>query len=292
MLNDLETKNNLGSVPLIQILLAESDLAEVARLRANIDQEFQGGIQVAKNYDELLERIIEQQPQLVILGRIDRFNYLELSKECHKIQQDLSIVLLSQKTIISQSLRLLVKNCGLTDVVNPDPANLNQLLHALLDRPADQQPTNPPQPPIATTSQQPTNPPPPPPIATTSQQPRNRSPSEPTIDGQMMLAGLEEIVTISSTYFGALAQGNYWRKAHARIVDEFPFASNWSADHFGKLSCHEKILDRELTAEDIQSLRVWVQLFIKECERVIIDFGAILNDSARSLPAKHLLTKP
>ena len=276
MLNDLETKNNLGSVPLIKILLAESDPAEVARLRTNIDQEFHGGIQVAKNYDELLERITEQQPQLVILGRIDRFNYLDLSRECHKIQQDLSIVLLSQKRIISESFRLLVKNCGLTDVVNQDPANLNQLLQALLDRPADQQPTNPPQPTIATTSQ--------PPI--------NRSPSEPTIDGQMMLAGLEEIVTISSTYFGALAQGNYWRKAHAGIVDEFPFASNWSADHFGKLSCHEKILEQELTAEDIQSLRIWVQLFIRECERVIIDFGAILNDSARSLPAKHLLTKP
>ena len=276
MLNDLETKNNLGSVPLIKILLAESDPAEVARLRTNIDQEFHGGIQVAKNYDELLERITEQQPQLVILGRIDRFNYLDLSRECHKIQQDLSIVLLSQKRIISESFRHLVKNCGLTDVVNQDPANLNQLLQALLDRPADQQPTNPPQPTIATTSQ--------PPI--------NRSPSEPTIDGQMMLAGLEEIVTISSTYFGALAQGNYWRKAHAGIVDEFPFASNWSADHFGKLSCHEKILEQELTAEDIQSLRIWVQLFIRECERVIIDFGAILNDSARSLPAKHLLTKP
>ena len=276
MLNDLETKNNLGSVPLIKILLAESDPAEVARLRTNIDQQFHGGIQVAKNYDELLERITEQQPQLVILGRIDRFNYLDLSRECHKIQQDLSIVLLSQKRIISESFRHLVKNCGLTDVINQDPANLNQLLQALLDRPADQQPTNPPQPTIVTTSQQPIN----------------RSPSEPTIDGQMMLAGLEEIVTISSTYFGALAQGNYWRKAHAGIVDEFPFASNWSADHFGKLSCHEKILEQELTAEDIQSIRIWVQLFIRECERVIIDFGAILNDSARSLPAKHLLTKP
>lgn len=276
MLNDIETKNNLGAVPPIQVLLAESDPSEIARIRANIDREFQRGIKVAKNYDELLERITEQQPQLVILGRIDKFNYLDLSRECHKIQQDLSIVLLSQQRIISESFRQLVKTCGLTDVINQDPANLNQLFQALLDRPADQQPTDPPQPTIDTTSQQPIN----------------RSRSEPTIDGQMMLAGLEEIVGISSTFFGALALGNYWRKAHARIVDEFPFASNWSADHFGTLSCHENILEQELTAEDIQSLRVWVQLFIGECERIIIDFGAILNDSARSLPAKHLLIKP
>ncbi len=277
MLNDIETKNNLRAVPPIQILLAESDPSEIARIRANIDREFQRGIKVAKNYDELLERIIEQQPQLVILGRIDKFNYLDLSRECHKIQQDLSIVLLSQQRIISESFRQLVKTCGLTDVINQDPANLNQLFQALLDRPADRQPTD--------RSPQPT-------IDTTSQQPVDRSPSEPTLDGQMMLAGLEEIATISSTYFGALAQGNYWRKAHARIVDEFPFVSKWSADHFGKLSCHENILEQELTAEDIQSLRVWVQLFIGECERIIIDFGAILSDSARSLPAKHLLTKP
>ena len=204
----------------------------------------------------------------MILGRIDKTNYRDLSRGCHKIQPDLSIVLLSEQKIINESFRKLLKTCGLTDVVSQDPATLNQLLQAFSDR--EQQPT----------------------IDTTSHQPINRSPSEPTIDGQMMLAGLAEIVTISSTYFGALAQANYWRKAHARIVDEFPFASNWSADHFGKLSCHQTILEQELTAEDIQSLRVWVQLFIKECERVIIDFGAILNDSARSLPAKHLLTKP
>lgn len=275
MLNDLETKNNLGSVPLIKILLAESDPAEVARIRANIDRKFQGGIQVAKNYDELLERIIEQQPQLVLLGRIGATNYRDLSRGCHKFQQDLSIVLISDQKIINESFRLLVKNCGIKDVVNQDLATLNQLLQALLDRPADKQPTDPPQPTIATTSQQPIN----------------RSRSEQTIYGQMMLEGLEEIVTISSTYFGAVVQGNYWRKAHARIVDEFPFASNWLADRFGQLSCHENILEQELTAEDIQSLRMWVQLFIRECERAIIDFRAILNDSARSLPAKQLLTK-
>ncbi|MCY7335410.1 MAG: hypothetical protein LH613_04220 [Chamaesiphon sp.] len=277
MLNDIETKNNLGAVPPIQILLAESDPAEIARIRANIDREFQRGIKVAKNYDELLERITEQQPQLVILGRIDKFNYLDLSRECHKIQQDLSIVLLSQQRIISESFRQLVKTCGLTDVINQDPTNLNQLFQAFLDRPVDQLPTD--------RSPQPT-------IDTTSQQPINRSRSEPPIDGQMMLAGLEEIVAISSRSFGALAQGNYWRKTHDRIVDEFPFASNWSADHFGKLSCHANILEQELTAEDIQSLRVWVQLFIGECERIIIDFEAMLNDSARSLAAKHLLIKP
>jgi len=92
--------------------------------------------------------------------------------------------------------RFTIETCGLTDVINQDPTNLNQLFQALLARPIDQQPTD--------RSLQPT-------IDTTSQQPINSSRSEPPIDGQMVLAGLAEIIAISSNYFGALAQGNYWR---------------------------------------------------------------------------------
>ena len=105
-----------------------------------------------------------------------------------------------------------------------------------------------------------------------------------------MLAGLEEIVTISNNYFGPLAQGNYWRKTHARLVDEFPLIANWSADHFSKIDCQANILERELTDEDIQSLRVWVVMFIEECERIIVDYRTILDNSDLSPLAKNLLS--
>jgi hypothetical protein len=105
----------------------------------------------------------------------------------------------------------------------------------------------------------------------------------------MLLEILREIVAISSEHFGSLALGNYWRKAHAQVLIKFLFIQNWSADHFGKISCNESILGRELTDEDIQVIRLWVQKFIEECERTKVDFRETLDDSNISLMAKYFL---
>jgi hypothetical protein len=106
-----------------------------------------------------------------------------------------------------------------------------------------------------------------------------------------MLAALGEIVTITNNYFGPLAQGNYWRKSHTSIANDLPSLQNWSADHFSKISCNDIILEQELTNEDIQSLRIWVRIFIGECERIIVDFRVILNNSDLSSAAKDLLSE-
>lgn len=274
---DTETKNTTsnGLLPL-RILLAASDPAEIVRIRSNIDEEFQSGIKTAKDYDDLLALITQERPQLVLLGRIDKFNYFDICKECHRISEDLPIVLVSTQETISDSFRKLVKTCGLTDAIPQDAVKLNQLLQGA-SREFGQ---------LTSSSR---NPPPPPASRNLDRSIEQPKIQQPTIAGKNMLAGLEEIVTISNNYFGPLAQGNYWRKAHARIVDEFPFIGNWSADHFSKISCDESILERALTAEDIHSLRVWVMMFIEECERIIVDFRSILTNSDLSPPAKSLL---
>ena len=278
----------------IQIILAASDPEEIDRIRSNIGQEFRCEIKVVENYHDLLANITESQPQLVILGKIDNSNYLDICENCHKIQVNLSIILLSTQEVISESFRQLVRNCGLTDVIAKDRLALNQILQKLVN--IYQPPTNKsfelivdrltlqPLPEIDRS--------PLPTVDNISDLPLIVRSSEPEITGQVMLAGLQEIVAISSNYFGTLAQGNYWRKAHGRIVDEFPSILNWSADHFGKISCDDRILTQQLTAADIQALRVWVQNFIKECERIIVDFSVILNNAALSESAKDLLTKP
>jgi CheY-like chemotaxis protein len=287
----------------IQILLAASDPVEIDRIRSNMGQEFPCEIKIVENYRDLLANITESQPQLVILGKIDNSNYLDICQNCHKVQEHLPIILLSSQEIISDSFRQLVKNCGLTDVIAKDLVVLNQLLQKLAN--IHQPPTNKsfelmieqltiqPLPETDRSA-----------IASTADNSsdvtlifhgaspvENRS-SEPEIMGQVMLSSLQEIVAISSNYFGTLAQGNYWRKAHAKIGDEFPLIANWSADHFGKISCDQKILTQQLTAADIQTLRVWVQNFINECERIIVDFGVILDNADLSASAKDLLTKP
>jgi AmiR/NasT family two-component response regulator len=253
------------------VLLAESDPVEVARIRADIDPEFHNIIKVVKSYEELLERIAEQRPELVLLGRIDKFNYFDTCKECQLIHQDLPIVLLSRQEVINSSFLKLAVSRGLTDIINPDPIKLTQLFQSLkndslppsLDLSIDR---------IEDLS-----------IDTTE--------ARSSITGKMMLAALGEIVTITNNYFGPLAQGNYWRKSHTSIVNDLPSLQNWSADHFSKINCNDLTLERELTNEDIQNLRIWVRIFIGECERIIVDFGVILNNSDLSSIAKDLLSE-
>jgi hypothetical protein len=240
-----------------RILLAESDPLEMARVRLNIDLEFRNRIKVVKNYNELLLNIVKEIPQLLILGKIDQLNYFQICQECHKIHKDLPIVLLSRQEVINDSFYQVVKGYGVTGIISNDFVKLNQLLQALALR----------------------------------EQTINILPLETVVTGKMLLAGLEEIITASNNYFGALAQGNYWRKAHAQVANEFPFIQLWSADHFGKLNCDANILEKGLTDEEIQTLRVWVQFFIGECERIIVDYGALLNNLSLSPAAKNLLNK-
>jgi DNA-binding NarL/FixJ family response regulator len=275
MSNYIDNENNPGAdLPPIQILLAESDSAEIERLKLSIDREFQSGIKIVKSYDNLLKQIALENSQVVILGKIDKSNYLDICKECYEILPNLPIVLLSTQVTISDSFRKLVKTCGLTDVIPKDSPALNILLHKLnLDIRQQQVST-----PKFVASR-----------ARLIQQQVSVSLPESAVAGEIILNALREIVTISNNYFGPLAQGNYWRKAHARIVDEFPFMQYWSADHFSKLDCDESIRAQTLTDKDLQSLRAWVQSFIEECERIIVDYRLILNDAKLSPLAKDLL---
>ena len=285
MPTSIEVKN-LTDIDLhpIQILLVESDPVEIDRIVANIDREFQAGITIARDYGELLASINRSRPQLVLLGKIDKTSYSEIAQDCHAIRRNLAIVLLSSQGLIIDSFRQLVRTCGLTDVITRDASSLNYLLESVT-KSYRQQLANQPlgKPTAQLTRQQLTTKP-------LGQLAATHPPAQLTRSGQNMLAALDEIVAVSNNYFGPLAQGNYWRKAHARIVDEFPSIENWSADHFSKLSCHENILAQELTPEDLQSLRVWVRLFIEECERIIIDYRSLLNTADLSPLAKDLFT--
>jgi hypothetical protein len=276
MSTNSETKNiTVPKLPPIQIILAESDRLEIAKIKLRMSLEI-AQIKLSKNdkiqivintvtsYAELLKSITREQPQLIFLGKIDLANYFVICRECHKIQENLPIVLLSNQEINNNSFREVLKSYGLTDIISSnDFARLNELLQSLdLYQKSSNSNSN-----------------------ESCQKTSNTS-----ITGQEMLAAIEEIVIISNNYFGPLAQGNYWRKAHAHIVDEFPFIQNWSSDRFSKLSCNNSILGQELTDEEIHCLQMWVKIFIEECERIIVDFRLILNNSHLSPLAKNLLT--
>jgi hypothetical protein len=219
------------------------------------------------------------------LGNIGSSNYSEIAKACHKSQPHLPILLLSSQGIIIDSFRKLVKTCGLTDVIYRESDKLYQTIETAIGSP-HRQPAD--RSPAYATAQPDRAFVPREPIGKPAQPTANPLP-KPAITSKTILAGLAEIATVTNNYFGPLAQGNYWRKAHSQLVDRFPALQNWSADHFSKLSCHESILERELTEVDLQGLRAWVRLFIEECERIIIDYKMILYNSNLSTSAKDLL---
>jgi hypothetical protein len=245
-------------LPSGRILLAESDSLETERIALNTDVEFRDRIKIVRSYNELVKNIAQEPPQLLMLGRIDKLNYFEVCKDCHKFWPDLPIVLISRQDVINYSFYQVVKSYGVTDIISNDFTKLNHLLKVL----------------------------------DLGQELIDSPPSKAVVTGKILLTGLEEIVTVSNSYFGPLAQGNYWRKAHARIAEKFTFIQEWSADHFSKISCNDSIVEKILTEKDICTLRLWVQFFIEECERIIIDYGTILNNSDISPLAKDLLNKP
>jgi hypothetical protein len=196
------------------------------------------------------------------LGRIDNFNYFEICEECHSRQANLPIIMLSKQKAMSGSFIELLKSYGLTDIIAEDYSKLNKLLQQI-----------------------------PKPVTKKSPRPTQVviEPNTYTQTGEMLLVALTEIVAIANNYFGTLAQGNYWRKAYERVVPSFPALQHWSADHFGKLNCDDRTKTRPLDREEIEALRLWVQHFIEECERIIVDFRSILKAAELSPLANSLL---
>jgi CheY-like chemotaxis protein len=258
-------RNIVGAYPSsIQILVADAETTKIEQVTLfvarHLPSEIQSQISILKcnHYADLAPMLAAELPDLLLLGILDRFNSLDTCEECHKQFGQLPIVLLSRQNPIDdyfQHFRRLALSKGATDVVNNELLQLERLIVGLV-----QQQTS---------------------IDSLEQV------SEFSV--AMMLAAMEEISAIGSNYFGPLAQGNYWRKAHARIIGEFPALQNWSADHFGKIGCDESIACFHCTLADVLGLQQWVIAYINECERIILDFGEILRKSELLPQTRKLL---
>jgi hypothetical protein len=101
-----------------RILLAESDPLEMDRITSNTDVKFRDRIKIVKSYNELVVSIAKEPPQLLMLGRIDKSNYFEVCKDCHKFWPDLPIVLISRQDVINTSFYEVVKSYGVTDIIS------------------------------------------------------------------------------------------------------------------------------------------------------------------------------
>jgi CheY-like chemotaxis protein len=242
----------------IRILLADSDSAKIGQVIAHVEKQFQPIVRVCQSYNDLLPMLRAECPEVLLLGMFDTLNSFAVCRKCHQTWEHLPIVMLTRQTASDDyfhQFRRTAISMGATDVVANDLLHLDRLLQGL----SHQLPTV-----------------------------INAAGIDTVITVQTMSIALQEINAIGNNYFGPLAQGNYWRKAHARVSDRFPALQNWSADHFGIIACNETILQTQFTAEDLQGLQSWVGGYLTECKRIIVDFGGILKNSNLS-PAALLL---
>jgi hypothetical protein len=112
--------------------------------------------------------------------------------------------------------------------------------------------------------------------------------SSPSVSSEILtykqtLAALNQISESSLIYFGGLVIGNYWKKAHASVVQAHPWLQSWSVNHNGVISYSgEPTPETSLTDEQFQSLKLWAKAFIKECDRIIGDYAELLQQSEPS----------
>jgi CheY-like chemotaxis protein len=239
----------------VKILLADSDSSKISQVISQLSdasKEFSSSIRVCKSYFDLAPMLETELPDLLLLGMLEKFNYFVVCDECHTKWSSLPIVLLSRQQHVDDAFYQLASSKGATDIITKDLDKLDLLLQKLSKK-------------------------------------NNKDCTLPNINAQTIVAAFGEITEVSKIYFGTLAPGNYWRKAHTHIVNEFPSLQNWSADHFGVVSCNKSILQSKCTNEDLHDLRRWVSVFISECERIIVDFGDILKKSNLSPTALQLL---
>ncbi len=236
----------------LRIVMADSDATKVAEVAAYVGGKIPSTIRVCNRYPELLPLLKEELPDLLFLGFFDALNFFSICRMCRKNYEDLSIILLSRQTVIDDEMRRAASTQGATDIISTDLTELARILQPFM---------------VSTAISF---------VGT----------------GQTILTAMNEINEVGSNFFGPLAQGNYWRKSHVQLLDAYPTLPKWSANYFGMISCDEAVLQSQLTEQDLQGLRQWVHLYICECQRVIVDFGDILQNSALSPSAVQLLPAP
>jgi hypothetical protein len=243
--------------PMVKIILAEADAGEVAKIKSQIDVRLHQCLRVARNCTQLIDRVSIESPDLVILSRIDTTDFADVCRKCRRNRSDLPIFLLSKTPIISDSFRNLVKTVGISDVIPQTASDLDRLLNPYLpiDLPIESKRSS---------------------IFTCN----------------IIAAILTEIIGFCRGHFGDLAQGNYWRKTHELLIDNYPSLRHWSVDRFAKVEVDPLTADREITKREIQHVRTWVQAFLTECERNIPDFRALIDRAELSSIARYLLRDP
>jgi hypothetical protein len=247
---------------LIHLALAESKPTVSQVILQEIKKDNRWVPDICSNYQQLVQTVTQQSSDLILLGKLEDLNWLEVCRRCLKQWQNLPIILLVDQLEVSDFFRKWVTDRGVRDVISVHPQNVHQFQKALIRNILK----------IA--------------IADSSQNNQNidEEAKSDTLTWEATLVALNRLTKYSSSYLGPLAIANYWKKSHASLVSLHPSLEYWKVDYQGQISCpfiSEQI--EPLNPVQLQDVQTWVRAFLKECERVIVDFSQILQ--AKSLSA-------
>jgi hypothetical protein len=252
-----ESKNSQSiSRKSLRIVIATSELNIVDTILSQVQHTADLLFRICSNESEILKTLEQDSPDLLILGKVQGTYWFELCFNCREKSEKLPILLLAESAPIDNYFCRWAAIRGASEVMSSNAVELNKFLAMHL------------------------------PTETRSED--NSRSANLSITGEMAIAAFLEINEISKTFFGPLALGNYWRKAHTIAIDKCPKLHNWSADHFGMISCYEAMLDEDLTEQELKHLGLWIRLFIQEGERVKANFGEILLSNYASPPLRKL----
>lgn len=272
------TRSNQTSQQFQKIILAESQpiIFQPLFLQLKKDWRF---VQLCSNYKELIENCNKQLPDILVLGTLPEFNCLEIYRKCRNQWHNLPIILLVNQPVVNNYFKIWAIQKGISNVVSSYPQSFSHLLNAIEEV-----------------------------IQEESQDIKQDRKSIPDLEqintaktpvrielpkmalGEALLA-LNQLTEYSNRYFGPLAIGNYWKKAYASVIDTNPWLQEWSIDYTGKIAYLSNINHEEkLTTEQLQSLQIWVQAFLQECQRVVVDFTKMLRKKHLSPQIDRLIS--
>lgn len=255
--------------PLIHIALAESKPTVSQTILQEIKKDNRWVPDLCANYQQLEQAIASQSPDLVLLGKLEDLNWLEVCRRCLKQWRNLPIILLVDQIEVSNFFRDWAIDRGVHDVVSIHPQNVH-LFQQVLIRNA-----------IQSTIQ----------ASTQVHKPSSEETFGNTLTWEATLIALNRLTKYSSNYLGPLAIANYWKKSHASLVTLHPSLEYWTVNYQWQISCpfiSEQI--DPLSVEQLQDVQTWVRAFLKECERVIVDFSQILQAKPLSADVSKLIS--
>ena len=256
---------------LIHIALAESKPTVSQTILQEIKKDNRWVPDLCSNYQQLVQTVTSQSSDLILLGKLEDLNWLEVCRRCIKQWQNLPIILLVDQLEVSDFFRDWAIERGVHDVVSIHPQNVHLFQKALVRNT------------LKSTIQ-------------TSSKRNLRSTdtcveNEESLTWEAALVALNRLTKYSSGYLGPLAIGNYWKKTHDGLVALHPSLEYWKVDYQGQIVCpfiSEQIAP--LNPEQLQDVQIWVRAFLKECERVIVDFSQILQAKSLSADVSKLIS--